>query len=35
MKYIDVEGMRVVTNETNTLQNKSKVTQHCPRESVY
>ena len=28
MKYIDVEGMRVVTN-------KSKVPQHCQRESVY
>ena len=28
MKYIDVEGIRAVTNETNTLQNKSKVTQH-------
>ena len=34
MKYIDVEEMRVVTNDKH-LQNKSKVTQHCPRENVY
>ena len=35
MKYIDVEGMRVVTNDKHIAEQIKSVTQRCPRASVY